>query len=359
MIVLGERGEINMSNKSINVLVTAVGNMGVGGQIVKALRYSSLHISIIGIDISSFNIPNDDLDIFYQISVSNDEEKVQVINNIIKKHDIDIVFVGCENDYIFFQKNRAIFENKSIYLAINSDEISRIGFDKYKTYSMLSRKGIVVPKFWKINTVDDCKIIDRFPVVIKPNRNSSASKNVFIAFSLQDTVCLVKYMLNLNIDIIVQEYIGNENAEYTIEVTSDVNANILGSIIIQRNFDASITYRDKVYKAGRFYTIASGITQGYTIHDEQIKQQAELIAKTLHSCGSLNIQAMFVNGQLLIIEVHPMMTSSVYIRALAGYNEPENIIKKEILKENVIYKYDNVQVIRKLVSEVVRKEEIK
>ena len=41
----------------INVLVTAVGNAGVGSQIVEALKLSNLELNIVGTDISNFCIP--------------------------------------------------------------------------------------------------------------------------------------------------------------------------------------------------------------------------------------------------------------------------------------------------------------
>lgn len=58
-------------------------------------------------------------------------------------------------------------------------------------------------------------------------------------------------MLNQNIDIIAQEYVGNHRSEYTIEVTSDENSKIMGNIIIRRNFDSSISYKNKMVKDGK------------------------------------------------------------------------------------------------------------
>ena len=90
------------------------------------------------------------------------------------------------------------------------------------------------------------------------------------------------------------------------------------------------------------------------LHDEKIEKQVISIAQCLDSRFSVNIQGMFVNGKFMLIEVHPTLTGSVYIRALAGYNEPANLIKRELLNEKTTYKYDDVQIVRRLTCEAVK-----
>lgn len=315
-------------NEKVNVLVTAVGNIGVGNQILKCLRLSKLNLNIIGTDISDFNISSNDLDYFYRVLPSNSEGFQKQILEIIKTHFINIIFVGCGQDYKYFIENIDLFEKMNVYVVVNSYEISKIGFNKYLTYEKLNNSGITVPKYNKINSINDYRKIKYFPVVIKPNTNTSSSQNIFIAFNASEARNFIEYMINLDIDIIAQEYVGNCNSEYTIGVSSDKKGVILGSIIIRRNFSSAISYKNKISKDGKEYVVSSGITQGEIIHDDSIKLQSEKIATILNSKGPLNIQGMFVNNKLFLIEVHPMITSSVYIKALAGYNEPENIIKK-------------------------------
>lgn len=343
---------MNIIKKNVNVLVTAVGNIGVGNQILNALRLSDLSLYIVGTDVSEFNIEKEKLDFFYKVPYANTTEYEQKIKEIIFKHNIQIIFVGCEQDYNYFLKNRQIYEKNGIFLAINSDEISKIGFNKYKTYKTLEKRCVKIPKYYKIDCTDDYKKINCFPIIIKPNINSASSRNVFIAFNSIEAKNFIQYMLGLGIDIIAQEYIGDYMSEHTIGITSDQNGNILGNIIIKRNFDSAITCKDVIIKDSKRYVISSGITQGEIIHNDSISKQAENIALLLNSKGSLNIQAMYVKDELLVIEIHPMITGSVYIKALSGYNEPVNIIKKEILREDVNYKYNDARIVRKLISEL-------
>ena len=342
---------------NINVLVTSIGNIGVGNQILNALRLSNMNLTIIGTDVSDFNIPQKELDFFYKVSYAHSVNYEKEMLGIISKHNVNIVFVGSEQEYIYFSANRKIYNGMGVFLAINSSEMAKIGFNKFNTYNRLNKAGIKIPQYCKINDANDYKNITFYPAIIKPNINSSSSQNVFIDFDAQDAKGFIQYMLKLNIDTIAQEYVGDCYSEHTIEVTSDMKGHILGTFIIRRNFNSAISYKNKITKDKKDYLISSGITQGEVIHDEYIKEQAEEIARVLGSKGPLNIQAMFVNQELLTIEVHPMITGSVYIRALAGYNEPENIIKKEILNENVTYEYRNLKVVRKLVNKIYEEEE--
>lgn len=342
----------------VNVLVTAVGNIGVGSQIVKALHLADIPLNIIGVDISDFNI-TERLDFFYRVSYADTIEYKMQIDKIISSHNIQIIFVGSEQEYRFFRENRKEYVERGIYLAINSDEISTIAFDKNRTYEVLNSKGIDTPKYCKIDSVEDYKKIDFYPAVIKPNKDSASSRNVQIAFDEEDAKAFIRYMLNLNIDVVAQEYVGDCNSEYTIQVTSNKKQEVIGSIIIKRNFSSAISYKNKISKAGKEYVISSGITQGEIIKDCCIKKQAEDIAKALGSRGALNIQAMYSNKKLLVIEVHPTITGSVYIRALAGYNEPVNIIKSELLNQDVSYDYRECYIRRKLINELIEKVQVK
>lgn len=339
-------------SKNINVLITSVGNIGVGNNILNALKLSDMPLNIIGIDISEFNIPVDRLNSFYKIPRVQEPSYKKEITDIIIKNHVDIIFVGCEQEYHFFQSYRKFYEKLGAYVVINSDELGEIGFDKYKTYEYLKNKNINVPKYCKLNNIEDCKNINFFPVVIKPNKGSASSQNVFIAFDIDDAKAFSRYLLNLNVEVIAQEYVGNSESEYTIQVTSDSSGNVLGCIITKRNFDSGISYKNKLIYNGQSYIISSGITQGEILHNDFIKSQAINISLALNSRGPLNIQGMFVNDVFWIIEVHPMITGSVYIRALAGYNEPENIIKKEILNENVHYNYTDAKIVRELISRI-------
>ncbi|MCL2627072.1 MAG: hypothetical protein FWD44_00030 [Oscillospiraceae bacterium] len=338
----------------INVLVTSVGNIGVGSQILKALQISNLPLLIIGLDVSLYNIPQNRLNHFYSVPFASEVLAYEeAIDEIISKHKIHIIFIGSAMELLFFAKRKEKYYSLGIFLAINDSKLILMCRNKYDIYRNLEKKGIEVPKYCLIKAKEDCEKISFFPVVLKPNRNTSSSEHIYIAFDADDVCSFSSYMIKHNIEVIAQEYIGDSNSEYTTGISSNLSGDINGSIIIKRVFDSAISYKNKISYENKTYFISSGITQGEIIHDEVIKRQIEKIAMSLNSKGPLNIQGMFFNNNFSVIEVHPSMTSSVYIKALAGYNEPENIIRQNLMNENVNYNYRDIKIARDLVEYVI------
>ena len=92
---------------------------------------------------------------------------------------------------------------------------------------------------------------------------------------------------------------------------------------MRRVFDAklSVSYR------GRGGLISSGYSQGYIGDFTEICLQAERIALLIESAGPINIQGRLKNGVLLPFEINPRFSASTYLRAMAGFNEVDVLIK--------------------------------
>jgi carbamoyl-phosphate synthase large subunit len=97
----------------------------------------------------------------------------------------------------------------------------------------------------------------------------------------------------------------------------------MGSIALRRVLDAklSVAYR------GRGGLISSGYSQGYIDEFPDLCQQAEQIALAVNSCGPINIQGRVQDGVLLPFEINPRFSASTYLRAMAGFNEVDLLIK--------------------------------
>ncbi|WP_066892523.1 ATP-grasp domain-containing protein [Clostridium nigeriense] len=336
--------------KDINILITGIGGAGFGEQILKALKMSDLNLFIIGTDITDICFNKRNVNKFLVIPSAYDESYNKVIKELINSYDIKAIFPGSEPELQYFSNN--IEEFKDIYVGINSNELIKLCSNKFSTYEKLSQLGLSVPKYEKINTIDDCKKIDYFPVILKPNTNSGGSAHIYISFDMEELKMFSGYMLKHGIDIIAQEYIGDSNNEYTIGVSSDKNGNILGSIILKRIINNGLSTNKRAKLNDINIVISSGISQGEFIFNDNIKEQAENIAKKIDSRGPINIQGRVVDGKLLIFEINPRLSGTTSLRAMVGYNEPANMIKQNILHENVIYNYNNGVVLRSIVENV-------
>ncbi|MFL0197103.1 ATP-grasp domain-containing protein [Clostridium sp. WILCCON 0269] len=331
-----------------NILITGIGGAGFGEQILKALKISDLKLFIVGTDITDICFNKKDVDEFLTIPPASDFKYEQNIRDIIIKYNIKAIFPGSEPELRFFNKNREKFND--VYIAINSREIIELCMDKFETYERLNKLGILLPKYNKINCISAIESIDYFPVILKPSTGSGGSSHVYIAFDSWELKLFTEYMLKLDIDIVAQEYIGYDNNEYTIGISSDKNGNVISSIILKRIINNGLSTSKKINVNGKSMLISSGISQGEFIHDENIKKQAELIAKKLNSRGPINIQGRVKNDKLLIFEINPRLSGTTSLRAIVGYNEPANMIRQNILEENVSFNYSDKLILRSIIE---------
>ncbi|RXJ90602.1 carbamoyl phosphate synthase [Arcobacter sp. CECT 8983] len=333
--------------KKINVLVTGIGGGSHGEQIIKSLKLiNDLDLTIIGTDVTSLTTGKNLVDKFYLVPYVADKKYEKIIFDIIKENNISFIFHGSEPELKFISENREKFENANVKHPLNSKEAISLCMNKYETYKYLETKGVNLPKFKKIDKIEDINEIDFYPLVLKPSTGSGGSSDVYIALDKEDCQLLVKYMLKHNVDIVAQHYIGTHEDEYTIGVSSDINGKVLGSIAIKRFITNALSTYKKVRDQNNIYVISSGISQGKVCHNANLQKQAEHIAELIDSKGPLNIQCREVNGELMLFEINPRLSGTTSLRAIAGYNEPELMIKHQILGEKWNHNYNNSTIMR-------------
>jgi carbamoyl-phosphate synthase large subunit len=342
-----------VKKEKVNVLVIGIGAGSHGEQIIKALRLATkVDVTIIGTDVTDLSTGKQLVDIFYEVPYTGSEGFKNIFIEIIKKHNVRFVFHGSEVTLKFLSDNRDILENLNVAHPLNSEEIINLCMNKYNTFKTLENLGFKVPRYKKINSLEDLKDIDFFPVVLKPNTRSGGSVHVNICFDKEDLELVAKYLLKYGIDLLAQEYIDSDD-EYTIGVTSDDNGQIIGSICVRRIINNALTVKLKVQKDGKIYLISTGVSQGQVIKDRNILSQAEMIAKKLGSVGPLNIQCRVINHEIYPFEINPRLSGSTSLRAIAGYNEPEAMILYKVFKQRVNLNDYKEMVILRTIEEVV------
>ena len=332
-----------------NILVTGIGGGGHGEQILKSLKLiEDIDLTIIGTDISEFSTGKTLVNQFYVVPRVTESNYKDVVFNIIKKHNISFVFHGSEAELKFISEHRSEFERIGVGYPLNSKEVISLCMNKFNTYVFLKEKGIALPKFKKLTSLSDISEIDFYPLVLKPSTGSGGSADVYLVFDEYDCKLLVEFMLRHNVDIVAQEYIGTHENEYTIGVSSDKNGNILGSIVVKRIINNALSTNKKLNGC----VISSGVSQGHVCHREDLQKQAEHIARVLDSRGPLNIQCREVDGKLMLFEINPRLSGTTSLRAMAGYNEPEIIIKNHIFGEVQNISYRDMLIMR-TIKEVI------
>lgn len=353
-------------NKPLVVMVTGVGGGGHGEQILKALRLSFLKFHIIGGDMSPMSKGLADVDVPYILPPASDEEYIPALLTVCKKYNVKALFHGSEPELKAMDRARKEIQQEGIFLPINPSSVIDICMDKFKTFKFLASKGLDFPTTEKITNIDDAEKIDFFPAVLKPSIAGGGSANVMLAQTREELITFCKYLLTIYDEFIVQEYIGTPDSEYTVGVLISMDGELINSIAVKRMILSSLSNyikvpnRTKRKDLGEILAISSGISQGYIGKFPEVCEPCEELAKELGCRGAVNIQCRFVNGNVYVFEINPRFSGTTSLRAMVGYNEPDVLIRKHILSEDIThhFHYNSGIIVRGLSETFLGNQEI-
>lgn len=340
----------------MNVLVTGVGGGGHGEQILKALRLSSRNYTIIGTDMSPVSKGLMDVDIPYLLPPANDPSYIDKLIILCKKHDIKAVFHGSEPELKVMSRNRGRITAEGIFLPINPANVIDTCMDKYRTVQFLIENGFKFPVSVRITQKSDLENIDFLPVVLKPSVGSGGSANIMLAQTREELQVFGQYLLTMYNEFIVQEYVGTPDNEFTVGVLSSMDGELINSIAVKRMILTSLSNRIKApnrsgrKELGNVLAISSGVSQGEIGVFREVTEACEKIAGRLGSTGAINIQCRVVDGEVYVFEINPRFSGTTSLRAIVGYNEPDILIRKHILGEEIkpFFKYKTGYILRGL-----------
>ena len=306
-------------------------------EVVKALKSSSLNYSLVVTDISEVSFGFSDAAKSFIVPKANAVSYIEDLSRIISSEKIDMAFPGSEPELKAISDHRAAFEKMNCALGINSKEVIDLCMDKLATMEALRKLGFRTPKAYSSEDVAGGGGID-FPVIIKPRSGSGGSNNVFIAQDKDEMVFFNDYISRHGGVPYIQEYLGSPEDEYTVGVLSGTDSRVISLSIMNRSILTSLSNRIKVpsiRERGKILAVSSGVSQGRFLRNDIIKERCISIAKAIGSRGPLNIQGRLVDGVFIPFEINPRLSGTTNMRALAGVNEPELLVRERALKEKL------------------------
>jgi carbamoyl-phosphate synthase large subunit len=325
----------------MKVLVTACGGGGVGEQLLKALLLANQNgetYEILGSD-SAFKI-TETMDGWTKVPLVGalDSSYFESLIKICIEHSISALIPGSEPELVLLSRKRMELESLGIHLSANSPELIELCSDKFKLNTRLNELGFKTPRATLLSPETEQVDVDYFPVVVKPNTGGRGSTGVYIAQSSDELRALLGYLRfnSSGKDLLIQEYVGTPNSEFTIGVLTSVQGDLFGSIALRRNLTRSLSVKERVRNRGskkifgQDLVVSSGVSQGRIGPFRQICEQAEKIARALGSSGPLNIQGRWIQGSLYVFEINPRYSGTSYIRALSGLNEADLLLKSQL-----------------------------
>lgn len=287
------------------------------------------------------------VDIHYVVHSARDPDYIKTILVICKKHNVRALFHGSEPELNVLSKNREVFLKENIFLPINPRHVISTCMQKSSTFRFLEDRGFLYPRTKIFRSCEDLNGWSAFPAIIKPSVGSGGSAHTFIVQKDSELKLIGRYILGVNVspELIVQEYKGTPETEFTVGVLFDMEGKFINSIAVRRNLGSSLSCRIRIpnrtgrKEFGPYLSVSTGISQGEVGCFPHVTGPCEEVAKALGVQGAINIQCRVHLGKVYIFEINPRFSGTTSIRALVGYNEPDILIRKHVLGEHILSRF--------------------
>lgn len=304
----------------IKVMVAGIGGASLGTEIRKSLTLAGGY-EIFGCDVSKTAYGLYEQAFAGTWRVSRDNYVASVLDACIES-GASFLIPGGEQPMTLLGAANKTFADAGIRLLANTPEVIALFSDKEKTFRRLAGCGIPIPRTVVVSTKVDLEQVG-LPCIVKPATGSGGSAAVFFAVTPEEAMIYAEFIRRSGNRPVAQEYLDESEGEFTIGVLSFPDGRLAGSVALRRALDAklSVAYR------GRGGLVSSGYSQGHIGEYRELCFQAQKIAEAIGSRGPINIQGRVSNGVLLPFEINPRFSASTYLRAMAGFNEVDILIK--------------------------------
>ncbi|MBI4370275.1 MAG: ATP-grasp domain-containing protein [Elusimicrobia bacterium] len=294
----------------IRIAVSGAGSL-FGQGILKALKMSTLQYRVTALDFFPFAVGLYWTESAYLMpdilspQVSENDYLERLIA-ILKREEIDIMFVGTEFELPLLAKHKEMIEKESgSKVVVSRPEVIEIGDDKWATCQFLKTRRFPYPdSLIDLTKLDEFVGRVGFPLIVKPRRGSR-SRGVSLLRSPADLDAAIKLA---GPEPIIQEAVGSIDAEYTCGAVV-LGGQCQGVIALRRNLKDGNTIR------------------AYLESYPEIEALVEKIALELNPEGPVNVQLRVGKKGAAVFEINTRYSGTTVIRALAGFNEVEAVAR--------------------------------
>lgn len=318
--------------KDITVLLSASNSPSMPGMIDCLRSNGERKIRTVGVDMSSEPSAKYIVDSFYQVPAATDPQYCDIMLDICRKEKVDIYFPTISAEVSTVSSRKAEFDAIGTKLSISDPKAVAIANNKLEAYEFLQTKGIPVPKYYGVHSVQDfidgCKVLGypENPVCLKIVDNSGsrgvriidAKRNRYQIFahekpnsfftSYEDMLSILKSVKKLDEMMLVEYMPGNE---YTVDLLAD--------------------HGRVLYMAGRenVVSLMSIAQESIVAKIDSAYETSKAIVEALGLDGNIGFDFMKdVNGTPVLMDINPRITATVSVIAAAGVNLPYLRIKQ-------------------------------
>lgn len=295
-------------------MIAGIGGASLGTEICKSLQLAGTY-TVFGCDIASSAFGHYDPG-FSRTWLVDREDYIPSVLAACREAGARYLIPGGEQPNVLLGPAAETFAEAGIQVVTNDPQTVALFTDKAATFERLAEYGVQCPLTRSVEAASDVEAVG-LPCIVKPATGSGGSASVFFAVTTEEAMIYADFIRRGGSVAVAQEYVTDDEGEFTIGVLSLPDGQVVGSIALKRILHAklSVSYR------GRGGLISSGYSQGEIDHFPELCEQAEAIAQAVDSRGPINIQGRVRDGRLLPFEINPRFSASTYLRAMAGFNE--------------------------------------
>jgi carbamoyl-phosphate synthase large subunit len=314
------------------VLITGVGGRSVGAGILHSLMRTSGEVrerwTTVASDLDPFSWGLYVADHRALVPAAEDPHYLERILELIEDQQIAAVIPGTEAETCLLAERR---DELPVPVIANYAGLMPLMMDKACTEAKLRELKLpYIPSYpWEQRQ----QALDEFgfPIFVKPTVGTGGSRGVHLITTPAELEALIP-TVSPESRTIVQPYLGDGDAEYTVGVLSDQAGRLIDSIVIRRKL-MGLSLLDVKTHAGRRAAVSTGVSQGFVVRDPEIQSFCEELAARLGSRGPLNLQLRIHDGRIYVFEIHPRFSGTTPIRASAGFNEPDLLLRDALFGE--------------------------
>jgi carbamoyl-phosphate synthase large subunit len=321
----------------IGILVTGVGAGSTGEQVVKALRRGRRRYRIAAGNVDPARTVVVAGVARVELPPARDPAYLDALAAAAERHGARFLVPGTDAELTRIVAGReALGRLTAAIPLVNDAAVIATCSDKARTAQAVGRSGLRAPRTAECETVAGALAAAGeggvpYPVVLKP-RHGGGSADVWVAQDAGELRFHAERALRGGGGVVLQEYAGDPDHEFTVGVLHAPDGALLGSVALRRELSSLLSVRSRApnrtgrAELGAELVVSSGFTQGHVDDFPGVRAQAERLAASLGSRGPLNVQGRLVGEALVVFEVNPRFSGTEVMRAMAGWNAPEALV---------------------------------
>lgn len=267
----------------------------VGYGILRSLK--NCNCKLIGTTIYETSPANCFSDIVLQPPVTTDERYIPWLIKTIQDYKIDMIIPAIEADMSAWNKHRKELQDTGTFVMLNNSELIELCLDKWNFYQKLKENNF---KYAIESSIEADFNRFKLPFLLKP-RCGFGSKGIV---KVEDKETFDKYKNEIGETLMMQEFVGSNDEEYTASAFFDKESNLKAFMVMKRKLSKQ------------------GFTEIAEVADKpELKEIIKELAQIFKPVGATNFQFRKHADSWKLLEINPRISSSTSLKTAFGYNE--------------------------------------